>query len=47
MRCSVAEPYPVRFSDALQAMRAEASAQIAALASGGDSSREPRIAEDA
>ena len=34
----VAEPYPVRFSDALQAMRAEASAQIAALAGGEDGS---------
>jgi len=36
----VAEPYPVRFSDPLRAMRAEAGAQIAALAGGEDGSRE-------
>ena len=35
----IAEPYPVRFSDPLRAMRAEAGAQIAALTGGEDGSR--------
>jgi nicotinate phosphoribosyltransferase len=43
----VAEPYPVRFSDALRAMRDEASAQITTLSGGGDGSRGSLGAGDA